>query len=109
LNSVLAYRSSQPLSSDQDLPDLRTLLAGKAVGASFVGAVAATLAVSELLRLLPGGAVHELIALGLKFLEYRSAVLTKNDFSALNPGYVVAGPLNPAGAGIVAAAANPHL
>jgi hypothetical protein len=29
-----------------------TLLAGKAVGAPFVGAVAATLAVSELLRLL---------------------------------------------------------
>jgi hypothetical protein len=38
--------------------------------------------VSELRRLLPGGAVRELIALGLKFLEYRSAVLTKNDFSA---------------------------
>ena len=33
-----------------------TLLAGKAVGAPFVGAAAATLAVSEVLRLLHGGA-----------------------------------------------------
>src|SRR3546814_1009709 len=38
-----------------------TLLAGKAVGASFVGAVAATLALSEILRLLHGGPVHRLI------------------------------------------------
>jgi hypothetical protein len=81
----------------------------RAHGAPFVGAVAATLALSELLRLLQGGAVHELIDLDLKFPEYRSAVLTKNDFSALNPGYVVAGPLTPATAGIVPAAANPHL
>jgi hypothetical protein len=41
-----------------------TLLAGKAVGAPFVGAVAATIAVSEILRLLHGGAVHELLDLG---------------------------------------------
>jgi hypothetical protein len=65
-----------------------TLLAGKAVGAPFVGAVAATLAVSEVLRLLHGGAVHELIDLDLKAPEYRSAVLTQQDFSTLNPGYV---------------------
>ena len=54
-----------------------TLLAGKAVGAPFVGAVAATLAMSEVLRLLHGGAVHELIDLDLKAPEYRSAVLTR--------------------------------
>ena len=65
-----------------------TLLAGKAVGAPFVGATAATLAIGELLRLLHGGPVHELIDLDLKALEYRSAVLTQQDFSALNPGYV---------------------
>jgi hypothetical protein len=65
-----------------------TLLAGKAVGAPFVGAVAATLALSEVLRLLQGGAVHELIDLDLKAPEYRSAVLTRQDFSALNPGFV---------------------
>ena len=65
-----------------------TLLAGKAVGAPFVGAVAATLALSEVLRLLHGGVVHELIDLDLKAPEYRSTVPTPQDFSALNPGYV---------------------
>jgi hypothetical protein len=65
-----------------------TLLAGKAVGAPFVGAAAATLAVSEVLRLLQGGAVHELIDLDLKAPEYRSTVLTRHDLSSLNPGYV---------------------
>jgi hypothetical protein len=67
-----------------------TLLAGKAVGAPFVGAAAATLVIAELLRLLHGGPVHELIDLDLKFPEYRSAVLTQHDFSALNPGYALA-------------------
>jgi len=65
-----------------------TLLAGKAVGAPFVGAVAATLAVSEVLRLLQGGTVHEVIDLDLKAPEYRSAVPTAQDYSTLNPGYV---------------------
>jgi hypothetical protein len=69
-----------------------TLLAGKAVGAPFVGAAAATLAISEVLRLLHGGAVHELIDLDLKFPEYRSAVLNQTDFSTLNPGYALAAP-----------------
>jgi hypothetical protein len=65
-----------------------TLLAGKAVGAPFVGAVAASLVIAEVLRLFHGGPLHELIDLDLKFPEYRSAVLAKRDFSALNPGYV---------------------
>lgn len=65
-----------------------TLLAGKAVGAPFVGAAAATLAVSEVLRLLHGGALHELIDVDLKAPEYRSATVTRHDFSTLNPGYV---------------------
>jgi hypothetical protein len=68
-----------------------TLLAGKAVGAPFVGTAAATLAIAELLRLLHGGPLHELIDLDLKFPEYRSAVLMQHDFSALNRGYVLAG------------------
>jgi len=67
-----------------------TLLAGRAVGAPFVGAAAATLAISEVLRLLHGGAVHELIDLDLKSPEYRSTVLTQQDFGTLNPGYVPA-------------------
>jgi hypothetical protein len=70
-----------------------TLLAGKAVGAPFVGAVAATLVVAELLRLLQGGPIHEFIDLDLKFPEYRTAVPGQKDFSTLNPGYVVAVPL----------------
>src|SRR5215211_9009487 len=68
-----------------------TLLAGKAVGAPFVGAAAATLVIAEVLRLLHGGPVHELIDLNLKSPEYRSAVLTQQDFSALNPGYALSG------------------
>jgi hypothetical protein len=47
--------------------------------------------VAEILRLLHGGPVHELIDLDLKTPEYRSAVLTQTDFSALNPGYVRGG------------------
>ncbi len=66
-----------------------TLLAGKAVGAPFVGAAAATLALSEVLRLLHGGPVHELIDLDLKTPEYRSTVRTQQDFRTLNPGYVM--------------------
>lgn len=67
-----------------------TLLAGKAVGAPFVGSVAACLAISEVLRLLHGGVLHELIDLDLRSLEHRLAVPQKRDFSALNPGYVAA-------------------
>lgn len=65
-----------------------TLLAGKAVGAPFVGAVAACLALSEILRLLHGGALHQLIDLDLQGVEYRSAVLHAYDFTRFNPGYV---------------------
>ena len=67
-----------------------TLLAGKAVGAPFVGAVAACLAIAEILRLLHGGPVHELIDVDLKAPEYRSTVLTSHDFGGLNPGFVTA-------------------
>ena len=52
------------------------LLAGKAVGEPFVGAVAATLAVTELLGVLHGGPIHELIDLDLKSPGYRNAVTT---------------------------------
>ena len=65
-----------------------TLLAGKAVGAPFVGMVAACLALSEVLRLLNGGDLHELIDLDLGAIEHRSVVRQSRDFSWLNPGYV---------------------
>jgi hypothetical protein len=67
-----------------------TLLAGKAVGAPFVGAMAATLAIAEVLRLLHGGTLHELIDFDLKALEYRTVVPTGNDFSNPNPGFLLA-------------------
>lgn len=66
-----------------------TLLAGKAVGAPFVGAVAACLAISELLRVLHGGVVFELIDLDLKFPEHRIAVPNGGDFAAFNPDYAL--------------------
>lgn len=67
-----------------------TLLAGKAVGAPFVGATAATLVVSEVLRHLHGGALNQLIDMDLLAVEHRTVVAQKRDFSAFNPGYVVA-------------------
>ena len=65
-----------------------TLLAGKAVGAPFVGAVAASLAVSEVLRQLHGGPLHQLIDLDLQCIEHRTVVLNQRDFNNLNPGFV---------------------
>ncbi len=64
-----------------------TLLAGKAVGAPFVGTVAATLAVSEVLRLLHGGPIHRMLDIDLLSLDQRVASRHSRDFSALNPGF----------------------
>jgi hypothetical protein len=65
-----------------------TTLAGKAVGAPFVGTVAATLVVSELLRLLHGGTIDSLVDLDLRSVEYRHVVSQHRDFGSLNPGFV---------------------
>ena len=67
-----------------------TLLAGKAVGAPFVGAVAATLALSEVLRVLHGGPAHRLIDLDLLGVEHRTTVPARDAFASLNPGYALA-------------------
>ena len=64
-----------------------TLLAGKAVGAPFVGAVASTLALSEILRLLHGGPLHQLVDVDLLSTEHRQTVLHPDGFQHLNPGY----------------------
>jgi len=69
-----------------------TLLAGKAVGAPFVGATAACLAIAEVLRLLHGGSVHELLDFDLQSPEQILAVTSARDFASLNPGYVSAQP-----------------
>jgi hypothetical protein len=68
-----------------------TLLAGKAVGAPFVGSVGACLALSEVLRQLHGGPIHQVIDLDLQSIDQRSAVLNGSDFSGLNPGYAEIG------------------
>ncbi len=65
-----------------------TLLAGKAVGAPFVGAVAASLALSEILRLLHGAAVHQVIDVDLLALEQRAVCPNPRDFCTFNPGFV---------------------
>ena len=67
-----------------------TLLAGKAVGAPFVGSIAATLALSEVLRLLHGGVVYQLIDIDLLSLDQRLASRHSNDFANLNPGFTMA-------------------
>jgi hypothetical protein len=67
-----------------------TLLAGKAVGAPFVGATAATLALSEVLRLLHGGPLHQLIDLDLLSLDQRMVSVHPGDFGRFNPGFVLA-------------------
>jgi hypothetical protein len=65
-----------------------TLLAGKAVGAPFVGAVAASLALSEILRLLHGAGVHQVIDVDMLALEERVVCRNPRDFSTFNPGFV---------------------
>jgi hypothetical protein len=59
------------------------------VGAPFVGATAATLALSEVLRLLHGGPLHQLIDLDLLSLDQRMVSVHPGNFSRLNPGFVV--------------------
>ena len=64
-----------------------TLLAGKAVGAPFVGAVASCLALSEVLRLLHGGPAHQLLDLDLEAIEHRTVVVHPRNFGGFNPGF----------------------
>ncbi|QBR02497.1 thiamine biosynthesis protein ThiF [Paraburkholderia pallida] len=66
------------------------LLAGKAVGAAFVGCSAAALAVSEVLRFLQGGPLHESIDLDLRAIDHRLMVRNPLDLSSFNPGFVYA-------------------
>ena len=65
-----------------------TLLAGKAVGAPFVGSVAATLAIAEVLRLLHGGPLHEVIEMDLAGIDHRSVVSREGSSLDFNPGFV---------------------
>ncbi|MGF6757493.1 hypothetical protein [Paraburkholderia sp. GAS42] len=67
-----------------------TTLAGKAVGAAFVGCGAAAIAISELLRFLHGGGLSESIDLDLRAVDHLSAPPSTADMAAFNPGFVFA-------------------
>lgn len=85
LENKAAYRG---LLDEGDLDQCGvTLLAGKAVGAPFVGAVAATLALSELIRILHCGRVHQVIDLDLLSLDHRIVSRNPRDFGDWNPGF----------------------
>ena len=62
-----------------------TTLAGRTVGASFVGAVTATVVVAELLRMGLGGRRYEVVDGSLRSLELRQAVVC-TDGAPFNPG-----------------------
>lgn len=57
------------------------ILAGKAVGAPFVGAATATLVLSELLRSLHGGRVNSVVDADLRALEHRVVVHSDRSFN----------------------------
>jgi hypothetical protein len=73
-----------------------TLLAGRSVGASFVGTVVASLVVAEALRLIVGGPQYGLIDGSLRTLARRTAIpnegTTEAATVAFNPGYTSAIP-----------------
>ena len=60
-------------------------LAGRTIGASFVGAVTAAVVVSELMRMTMGGTRYEVVDGSLRSLELRQAVIGA-DQSPFNPG-----------------------
>jgi len=67
------------------------LLAGRSVGASFVGTSVSTLVIAEVLRTLVGGPQYDLVDGSLRSLSHRVAITginAKNAFS--NPGYCFA-------------------
>lgn len=64
-----------------------TTLAGRSVGASFVGAVTATMVIAELLRLVMGEHRYEVIDASLRSLNYRGVVRHEGAEEPFNPGY----------------------
>ena len=60
-------------------------LAGRSIGAPFVGAVAASMVIAELIRLVRGDTRYEMISCHLRDLDIRS-VFEGNPWSPFNPG-----------------------
>lgn len=65
-------------------------LATRSVGAPFVGTVAASLVIAELLRGLNGGSSYEVIDMTLRDPDMRNVVVSCNKPSQRNPGFTVA-------------------
>lgn len=65
-------------------------VAGRTVGASFVGAVAATLVLAEALRMLTRGPLYQVIDLSLRSPQHREVVRNEAPGQYVNPGYVFA-------------------
>ena len=66
-----------------------TTMAGRTVGASFVGAVTAAMVIAELMRMCLGGHRYEIVDGSLRSLELRQAV-TGADWPPFNPGTTAA-------------------
>ncbi len=65
-------------------------VAGRSVGAAFVGCVAATLVLSEALRLIAGGPRFEVLSLSLRSPGRVEAVRNSREPPEVNPGFVAA-------------------
>ena len=65
-------------------------IAGRSVGAAFVGCVAATLVVAEVLRFLAGGPRFEVLSVSLRSPHLSQAVSNTRQSPPANPGFVVA-------------------
>jgi hypothetical protein len=65
-------------------------VAGRTVGASFVGAVAATLVLAEALRMICRGPLYQVIDLSLRSPQHREVVRNEAPGPYVNPGYVPA-------------------
>src|SRR6266566_3927284 len=66
-----------------------TMLAGRSVGASFVGATTAAIVIAELLRLVMGAHRYEVIDGTLRSLKCRQAVQYEGQDDPFNPGYTM--------------------
>ena len=65
-------------------------MAGISIGAAFVGCVAATLVLSEVLRTLAGGPRFEVLSVSLRSPQRLQAAINRHEGTVRNPGYVMA-------------------
>jgi hypothetical protein len=77
-----------------------TMLAGKAIGAPFVGMTAAAFSLAEVLRLLHEGPLFALHDMDLKSLGSRVSLVRKTAFSLGNPGFTTSFRFTGAGRGL---------